>query len=213
MKRFTLIELLVVIAIIAILAAMLLPALGKARAQAKMAGCTGNLRQVLTASLLYADDFGATLPGNDNVAFSADIPDWNYNAMMSWCNALYPYVARNWRVYGCPGSPNYTPPDWGANQLTNDRPGASYVISGYGNLRKLSLIQRPSATVLFWEWGSWRVWSSRYPNGVPPGGDWAALNPQTFLPHDLNPNWGFPDGHIEHARMETMWQPERFWEN
>lgn len=62
LKRFTLIELLIVIAIIAILAAVLLPALNSGLEKARTASCVGNQKQIYTAMAMYMNDFDAYLP-------------------------------------------------------------------------------------------------------------------------------------------------------
>ncbi|MBT3379277.1 MAG: DUF1559 domain-containing protein [Lentisphaerae bacterium] len=113
---FTLIELLVVIAIIAILAAMLLPALQQARGKALQSGCQGNLKQLSLGITMYADDHDEHYP--KWMGWNGGTVNQTANQQYRWSINVAPYVGDAKETFKCPGrgssSSKWTmPTGWG----------------------------------------------------------------------------------------------------
>jgi prepilin-type N-terminal cleavage/methylation domain-containing protein len=101
-RGFTLIELLVVIASIAILAALLLPALGAAKVKARDTNCMGNVKQLTLAGIMYYDETGQAFAYDDGTGSGAS---------NVWIGCLQNYYANAAKVLMCPSTQAYNASD------------------------------------------------------------------------------------------------------
>jgi type II secretory pathway pseudopilin PulG len=192
----------VVIAIIAILAALLTPALSKARDSAKAAACQSNMRQIGLAFLMYADDHDGFLPGSENVPTTWPVPLWPYAVFNGgYLRSVWGWGPSNNSLW-CPSNRESTGLCYGAvvgNEFFYGICAGGVSGATGGRFAKITDILKPAKTPMLVETWGWIGSYSCVPCGPQPlnGGHLHNLYDDV---HRTGSNVIHVDGHGEYRR-------------
>jgi prepilin-type N-terminal cleavage/methylation domain-containing protein/prepilin-type processing-associated H-X9-DG protein len=217
-RAFTLIELLVVIAIIAILAAMLLPALARAKESGKRIACLNNLRQLSLSAQMYVSDSQGFYPPRSDTD--------------RWPDKFYDNYGKNLKLLLCP-TETTTPVSNGSSNSNNvaDAAPRSYFINGWNDYfndklsasdftsymggtypfgLKESLIAHASDTVILGEKASDQgdFYMDLLENG---GNDFSGILDQERHDGNSGSNYAFSDGSARYLKNHTALYPLNLW--